>query len=97
MRLSAFTLSVLLAGCASPNPIAQLPSLNPPLTAQEKTILANCESEITKIISGEADPEVKDPVYSAYERTSLMENCLESQGVLLGRIKDIFSILETVY
>lgn len=91
----AFLGLVLLTGCASSNPDAQLPILNPPLSAQEKNIVANCEYQINKILSGEA--EVKNPIYSAYERTSLMENCLESQGIANERIKDIFSILETVY
>lgn len=91
----AFLGLVLLTGCASANPDAQLPILNPPLSAQEKNIVANCEYQINKILSGEA--EVKNPIYSAYERTSLMENCLKSQGIANERIKDIFSILETVY
>lgn len=93
----AFLGLVLLTGCAASNPDAQLPILNPPLSAQEKKIVANCEYQINKILSGEAEAEVKNPIYSAYERTSLMENCLKSQGIANERIKDIFSILETVY
>lgn len=91
----AFLGLILLTGCAASNPDAQLPILNPPLGAEEKKVVANCEYQINEIISGEA--EVKNPIYSAYERTSLMENCLKSQGIANERINDIFSILETVY
>jgi hypothetical protein len=96
MKLFAFICCVLLTGCAASNPNSQMPIINPPLSDEEKKTLVNCESQINKIVS-EEEPEVKNPIYSSYERTSLMESCLESQGVAKERIKDIFSILESVY
>jgi hypothetical protein len=94
MKLYAFFLTVLLTGCATSIPSAQHPTLNPPLNAEEIKIITTCESEIGKVIYGHIE---KAPIYSAYERTSLMDKCLESQGITDERISEIFKILESTY
>ena len=81
----------LLAGCSTPASKIPTPPLNPPLGAEEKKILATCESEVEKIIAGGRDI---NSFYMSFEIASLMNKCLESQGIADDRIRAIFNSME---
>lgn len=91
MKSYPFLITALLSGCATSTLSTQLPTLNPPLSVEEKKIITTCENEVVNIMTGQV---AKNPFYSAYERTSVMDKCLESQGIPDERIGDIFSVLE---
>ena len=91
MKSYPFLITALLSGCATSTFPPQLPTLNPPLSVEEKKIITTCENEVANIMTGQL---AKNPFYSAYERTSVMDKCLESQGISDERIGDIFSVLE---
>lgn len=91
MKSYPYLITALLSGCATSTLPTQLPTLNRPLSVEEKRIITTCENEVANIMTGQV---AKNPFYSAYERTSVMDKCLESQGIPDERIGDIFSVLE---
>ena len=91
MKFIALIAVALLAGCSTPASKTPTPPLNQPLSAEEKKILATCESEVEKIMAGRIDI---NSYYIYFEIASLMDKCLESQGIADDRISAIFDSME---